>query len=798
MNIRNLGWRRVTGALLALSLLGSPAHVAFAEGQADLAVEIGWDGSFKETAWTPVRVNVKNEGADLTGRLVIGVNGNGNNYGIPVTGTIEKEVTVPKGGTKEVTLLVPGLMFRNTVSVQLFDEDNKLVEEEKNIVRTPLNETLLVGGMTAKADDLNLFSLIPQQSVGGKVSVKHVEGDDLPERPELLNGLDLLVVNHAPQDELTQAQIEAVRVWVSDGGKLLLSGGPNYNGGASLFQELSPVQVTGTAEVTDLSRLQGYAGVPMTVDRLTVSTGTPTADAHVLVRSGEVPLLAERRFGTGHVLYAAYDLSEEPLASWQGNKELWSKMFAEADVEVLKTSSQYHHMDPMNAMHTLIGGSAMFRTLIPSINSILIMFGIYLVLIGPILYFLLRRLNKREWGWAAIPGTALAFSLGIYLVGADPRAGAIGQFISQIELKTDETATVKGAGSFIVTRGGDYQVNLSPGTLGFAGQSWNTSQGGASAYSRVVQGGEQQQVFYENVEYFTTRSAYVEGRLENVGRVESDLQITKAGTLAGTLTNKTDFDLESVYLLVGVSPVEIGELKAGQSVQVDEKLSSVTTAPTQFGTDYLVNKMVPMNYGPFGNADQPDDQLKRNLLQYSTAPMNMGHATIQLYAFTYKPLDLYEIEGVKIGEDKYVSLVKQEIELMYKEDATSMPVGLIRGQVIEQKGNVGFPPEGLHIMDGSVTLQYNVKLSERFVPEKVSTDLHKSIYAPYKRELFNWQTQAFEEVSDATVKEMTGDTLKKYISEDGRLNVRLNAASGPYNGALLPYPGVGVEGKVAQ
>ncbi|HEU4964590.1 MAG TPA: hypothetical protein VFV52_12160 [Bacilli bacterium] len=798
MKIRTKSGRLALSAVLAATLIGGSTQAAFADSAAEVSVDVvGWDGSFKETAWTPVRVQVKNTGDDLTGHVVVESSNTGYN-GSPVRGTFEKEVVVPQGGTKEVTVLVPGYLFQQPVNVRLYDEDGDEVDLQKNIVRTPLTDTLLVGGVMAKTDDLNVFSLVPSSTLGGRVSVKQLAADDLPDRPELLNGLDLLVINHAPQDELTQGQLDAVEDWVADGGKLLLSGGAGYNGGGSLFADLSPVEVNGSTTLTDLSGLASYVHTPLTVKQLTVSTGAPKQQAKVLAASGGVPLLADRRYGAGHVLYAAYDLSEEPLASWQGNKDLWSNVFGQAELSVAKYNPQYTGIDPMGAVRMLLVNSSQFEALIPSIQTILIMFGIYLLLIGPILYLLLRRLNKREWGWGLIPGAAVLFSLGIYFWGANPMQGAIGQYISQVDLKTPQSATVKSAGSFIVTHGGDYAVDLPADTLAFAGMSGYNSMSRDMTGSRTLQHADGTQILYDNVEYFTTRSAYVEARLKNKGQVENNLHLDKDGYLRGTLTNKSAFDLEQTFLIVGTSAIDLGELKAGESTKVEERISSITLVKNKYGSGMLTNKLAPVTYGPFGINGDHDQMLKRNLAEFATNPMNLGDASLQLFAFSHTPLDLYRIQGEKVSDDSYISLIRQEMELQSTDDATMMPPGMIRGRIIEQTGQIGLMPEGVHILDGTVGIQYNVKIHDKFIPEKVQIDLDKAVYAVYFREYFNWQSGEWEKVTEQNESVLTGVDLQKYVSGDGKLNVRLSGDAGLNGGQVVSFPNVGVEGKVAR
>ena len=51
----------------------------------------------------------------------------------------------------------------------------------------------------------------------------------------------------------------------------------------------------------------------------------------VLVGSPEAPLLAQRAFGSGRVVFLAVDYATRPLAGWRGNRALWHDMLRPAE-----------------------------------------------------------------------------------------------------------------------------------------------------------------------------------------------------------------------------------------------------------------------------------------------------------------------------------------------------------------------------------------------------------------------------------------------------------------------------------
>ena len=57
----------------------------------------------------------------------------------------------------------------------------------------------------------------------------------------------------------------------------------------------------------------------------------------------------------------------------------------------------------------------------PRLRWLLIWLGLYIVVVGPISFFILRRLGKLEWGWMTICAVSLLFAAGLYIAGSARR-----------------------------------------------------------------------------------------------------------------------------------------------------------------------------------------------------------------------------------------------------------------------------------------------------------------------------------------------------------------------------------------
>jgi len=259
--------------------------------------------------------------------------------------------------------------------------------------------------------------------------------------------VDLLVLQDFPHGALTPPQIEALRGYVAGGGSLLVSGGVDWQRLAkSPLADLWPLvpkksNVARPAEIDALVRRYVAAASPTAGDRL---GGAPVLLTRGLLRPGArhlagtvaAPLLAARHAGAGRVLFLAFDPSRPPFMGWSGQAEMWSDVLqatARAPrLESLESKTRFSSYfsgyspfwppssvltegdtpadnDPTAALLAKLPTTAsQWRT--PQRSSIIRFLGLYILVLVPLNYGLLRLIKKREWSVVTVPLIVLAFS----------------------------------------------------------------------------------------------------------------------------------------------------------------------------------------------------------------------------------------------------------------------------------------------------------------------------------------------------------------------------------------------------
>ncbi|HEY1016844.1 MAG TPA: hypothetical protein VGE07_29295, partial [Herpetosiphonaceae bacterium] len=145
------------------------------------------------------------------------------------------------------------------------------------------------------------------------------------------------------------------------------------------------------------------------------------AGGRVLARAGDTPLIAERRVGAGRVLVSAFDLAA--LEGEPRKAEIWQSVFGAPDQRPWEFTIQ-----PQAQANAGLG--------LPSISMLAgLLFG-YVLVVGPLNFLVLRRLDRREWAWGTIPLSVLLFTAVAYGAGAGLR---------QASAQLVEVSVVEGA-----------------------------------------------------------------------------------------------------------------------------------------------------------------------------------------------------------------------------------------------------------------------------------------------------------------------------------------------------------------
>lgn len=163
---------------------------------------------------------------------------------------------------------------------------------------------------------------------------------------------------------------------------------------SGLSPSIVPVTTAGSLTLDKSYSLEEMGWQILQGGALNVIELKASQDASILISEDKIPLVIMNRIGNGYVYTAAFDLGTEPILSWEGKINLWNNIFQES----LASSKSISLTDPAynakTSMPSYILGIIPTMDLPPA-SLVLFIFLLYLAMIGPINYFVLKRLIKR-------------------------------------------------------------------------------------------------------------------------------------------------------------------------------------------------------------------------------------------------------------------------------------------------------------------------------------------------------------------------------------------------------------------
>lgn len=544
-----------------------------------LDVRVGFDGYAESGNWVPVTVTVSNNGEDLTGELRIEAS--------PLTGGrthYVRPIELPRGSRKQVTLYVADLStFSQKVQVDLARR-GRVVTSQQADVHLVSPTTLLVGVWSDSPGAVAGIGEVKPTS--NETKVAFITADDLPPVARGWGALDVLVISDVDSGQLTPEQRTALRDWLAQGGRLIITGGLSFQRTLSGLGDVTPLLADNTTTVS-VAPLGEAAGNPFDVQaRLDapVTTGTLTGDANVLVASGDVPLVISRQVGHGQVDFLTADPNLEPLRSWDALPALWRAILLGGRSRPGWAYGFNQNWDAARQAVASVPGVSL-----PSVLQLCGFLSVYVFLIGPVNYLVLWRMKRREWAWFTIPVLVLLFSAIAYVTGFQVRGTRI--ILHRLAVVQSwagsETARVDSLVGIWSPRRARYDIEFEPGFL-VRPVPRDYGGGFASIDGSQIEQGQVVTLRDIRVDVGAIQAFAVEGFTMEAPRLEGNLTVrpTDDGVrVTGDVLNSSDEDLHNVVLIFGGTVHRMDDLPAGKVLHIDEVMRGGSATPSVGGLD---------------------------------------------------------------------------------------------------------------------------------------------------------------------------------------------------------------------
>lgn len=402
--------RFVTLFLLMLLAAGfAPPH----QDQPDLilSVSAGYARYYRQGQWVPLRVYVSNGGDDLNGFIRVRTSKSGS---LEET-TYRTPIDLPRGARKQVFLYVSLDNYTANIQVEVVDRGGHVVKRDNTAMLLARPEDVLYAVVTESPfGTVDLTALTPGAGEGHQTNW---QVDEIPALAEALAGLNVFMFHDVDTGSLTTEQQVALKEWVLAGGHLIVAGGDAWQRTTAGLLDLLPVTLRGTVPVESVTALADYLHLSAdTLDEsMTAADSVPNPSAQVLVSVGTTPVLVRQTVGSGMVDFLAVDPNAEPLRSWPDKQYLWYTLTTSGGQQPSWTGGFSYWTAAREATLTT------FSNVLPTFFQLCGFLLLYIMLLGPANYAVLKLINRREWAWFTSPVLIIIFAVLAYQVGFNLR-----------------------------------------------------------------------------------------------------------------------------------------------------------------------------------------------------------------------------------------------------------------------------------------------------------------------------------------------------------------------------------------
>lgn len=563
------------GTLSFISMLAAPFCINVTDTSTVFAADsvssvsmyptVGFNGYFGKEAWVPISVRLHNVGPSNSASLVIRTHS-----GLQVTneqmvmGTMHWTVHLPRNGWITEEIYVPS---------SIVDGQHQLYcEEDGDVVSSVyLNGNAVSNALVSVLSPETQASqfLTGSTAAGTPVLAVSVNPTQFPTDSNLLNTLTAVAASPEELEQLDATQRSSLLTWVQLGGLLIVTG---TQGTTKTWQSVFPLfpGITRDVQTVGLAKFAGN-NIPAP-GKIMASTSQIQGGSTLWADANGIPLLAARTVGRGMICQTSFAPSATTLLGWTGNPLFWSNVLQEGAAPHKALTKL---LDPHGALSLAAASNALSPLRVPSLKFWFIVFLGYLLVVGPLIFWLLRRIHRATLAWAILPIFSVLTTAGIYVTGVTTRPpGVLNEGVGVLELVGGNTGLAESYG---------VQAFMSPYRGGMSFQTTQKMLALPFAEPRLISDGsadvwntEKASVSFNNVSRWSVGYLYTAGSVQKQGELAATLSST-FGILLGTVTNQTPYHLDDLVMFWDGRMYKIGDLNSGQSVAIHEVTSDDVT-----------------------------------------------------------------------------------------------------------------------------------------------------------------------------------------------------------------------------
>lgn len=756
---------------------------ALASASFTINAQYGFEGKGRFNTTIPVTVIITNEGEDFSGQLVTTFP---ESYQLQ-TGQVYP-LTIEAGETKKLQFFLANYPEQHYYNNQgeffhIFKGDIESGQKVKDVTINEVKPTMygIDSNVIATFDNEVIASALQKlRSLNKEIPIEvialNTDVEALPEDVRELAMFSTILLDNTDFSNLSLAQQETLYEWVEQGGQLVTDGSIDE----SVFAEDAALAYESGQKLLTTKQLHTFAKDGTFYEDINVQQVKVQDDATSFEVDGII-LGANHPIGKGMLIQTAFPLSAAPLVEMDGYANVINEML-QFNQHQFNLSGTTIHDEIANQMADV---NELFPSFAFSTWKIIGVLALYVLLIGPLLYLVLKRKDKREQAWWIIPAISLVFSIAFFFYGAKDRLISPQLQQSAVWKVMDSGSEQYFIQSVLANKSGDFTFKLQGETTAAAYKMGEVQLANPNKekWGYVEQTEDGSQITLKNVNYWGVQS--IVGYTKTSDQQKFDIQLQNDnGHLTGTITNTFAVDIENVQLWTGTTFIKLGSLQQGETITIDEQIVStillpVSTLRNNYDSAIRVEELAEKRYErllSFAHSTMYSEQLPAIIGEAKHANIGgelLGKASITSSTLIVQPLDV---------PTTFSGSVTLTNDAFTRELTSKMYEGHPEKIISEE--------DGRYFENGEYTLRYSLPATIKNV-EIDWEHLSLALTEPrISMKIYNGTTEKFEDISA----NYSSTNAHDYISDKGQIELQLIYSSDDY-GDVAQLPKLTLKGE---
>lgn len=753
----------------------------------NLKASYGVDGRYKINSKTPINLVITNNGVEFQGKIQIETL-------VPDTNKYDlntESINIAKNTTKSLWY---NINIVNKFKVRLITDNNEVIHEETiNVNKGRLNDgDILVGVLTDDFNGLNYISNINvnmnnNPDMGNKKLIPVSISEEVIEKnSKSLDVIDMIIINNYDTLKLKEDNITNLNQWVSNGGILVVGTGENYK---KVIGGINNKIINGTfSKAISRDMSIGKSNVNVLAVKMNIE------DSLSLFEDNN--LISKVIKKNGQVIVFPWDLAAEKISKSSENSLVWGEITSDFNNKIDNGQEGFWNLNSLLSTVKDIG--------LPSFQLMIILFIIYILIIGVLIYIVLKRLNKRDYVWLLIPIISIGFTVLIYFIGSNSRVqDIIANKVNIVSVDLDGQTKIESylgvltakSRKVVIEEPEDINLNLMENTNDYYRYNNNyNSNENATMRLNMIKEGDKTYYNFGEVSSFSPEVFQVSNFNTTFEPLEQELKFY-SGKLTGYITNNLGCDIKKLVVMTPYKIWDLGSLANGEKISVEDS-DKFTSALNMWE---ITNKIRDDNYN---NGNKNKDNKKYELRNcelldylYNNSMYDNNKNTSKLIAVTEKEVE-YDLKvNGKAPLNKNDTIFINDINISYKsEDGTiEYPYGYFVPYIMEQSNVDGHYDPNERTISGNLELILSYQLQEEDVVieginfQKNYSQGSSKMKGEYK--IYNYKIKDYEVLNFDD--ELSITNIEDYIL-DGNIKIKIRGN----NEEWTRIPDISVKGKV--